>query len=65
MEHDQIPSFIQRIEGNDTMVPQSFANALVANKKNLYRMIDNMGFYLPTILDQAVTTDYLLKVPTG
>lgn len=65
MELDNLPHFVKRIEGNNAFIPESYANLIIGNKKNLHRMIFNLGFFIPNIRDRSLTTEWLLKVMTN
>lgn len=40
IQKQPLPYFVKEIQGDNAVVPFSFANALLGSKKNLYRLID-------------------------
>lgn len=57
-----LPVFVRRIEGSNAIIPMSYANAIISNKKNLYKIVDSHGIFLPNLKDRAVTCEWLFRV---
>ena len=53
-----LPNFVQRIDGLNALEPISNANAIISNKKNLYKIVEQQGFYLPKFSDSAVVCEW-------
>ena len=42
-----------------------YANLILGNKQNLYRLVSEEGYYLPRYDSRCITTNYLLEVMKG
>lgn len=59
---NSLPSFITSIQNGFANMPLKFANLVLGNKKNLWRLTMEEGWYLPAYESRSITTDYLFKV---
>jgi len=60
-----LPAFILSVNNGMARVTSKIANAVLYNKMNLYRMIKDLGWYIPEPESKAVTSEYLLAIQRG
>ena len=61
----QIPKFILSIQNGFAQMPISYANLILGNKQNLYRLVMEEGYYLPKSDSRCCTARYLFDVMAG
>jgi hypothetical protein len=59
------PSFILGVNNEMATMPISYANYILGDKKNLYRLVSLEGYYLPEFSKRCITSKYLFKVIKG
>ena len=60
---NEIPTFIKGITQNGyAQMPMKYANLILGNKSNLYRMVAEEGWYLPSKDTRCCTAKYLFGV---
>ncbi len=62
---ESLPKFVLGVVNGQARIPISYANLLLANRENLYRMVSAEGWFLPESESKAVTVNYLLGVSSG
>jgi len=66
MERDpQIPKWILNVQNGFAQMPISYANLILGNKSNLYRLVVEEGYYLPRSESRCCTARYLFDVMAG
>ena len=66
MQNDpQIPKWILNIQNGYAQMPISYANLILGNKSNLYRLVSEEGYYLPKSDSRCCTARYLFDVMSG
>lgn len=59
------PSFIISIKNGQAVMTQKAANAICGSKENFYRLVEEEGYFLPSLKSRAITNDYLQGILTG
>lgn len=62
---DNWPKFILNVQDGCAFMTQKAANGVLGSKENMYRLVDEDGWFLPALKTRAITTDYLMKVVKG
>ena len=64
-QESQIPKFILSIQNGYAQMPISYANLILGNKSNMYRLVSEEGWYLPNSESRCCTARYLFDVMAG
>lgn len=63
--NDSLPNFILSVDNDMARMSLKYANFILGSKPNLYRMVQQDGWYLPRPESRCVTTSYLFGVING
>ena len=62
---NRTPNWIHGVNNGMARMPISYANLILGNKANLFRLVSDEGFYLPNKESRCCTSRYLFDVMAG